>query len=324
MSLGGLTGAGGGSIAGTTAPPSQKQPDTSGLISYARSGQPKTDGGGHTAGRDKSLGDAPTSDTSGLDVPTEKQSEQLRAFDVVKGRPILAQRQQGDRQSGDASPLGGIGEIKLDGTKSSEPRQKICADISGSDSPPCVQVKGGEKLSDEDKKAIAKAYHDFIVKNDGADISQHGAVTYGFSDEDTAKVRVASQFIGANLPEGWRNTRIHAGPEGEVGLSSGQAGTTEWARLEGDPPEGEYIIKINMDWGDHRTNPSGLARTMIHESMHRRDNGGWIFGHSDAHRQLDANARAKLQEYGLGGGGCSPVGGGFWGLIPPDYPGCSK
>ncbi|MEM7042721.1 MAG: hypothetical protein AAF543_07910 [Pseudomonadota bacterium] len=293
-------------------------------ISYAHGGSPRSDTPRPGANDDRPGASAASGNDAGVDAPSEEQSRKLQEFDAMRGRPMLAQRQHDDGQSGNAKPSEGAKKAKLDGAQSSEPRQKICADVSGAGDPPCVLVKGGEKLSDDDKKAIAKAYHDFIVKNDGADISQHGAVTYGFSDEDTAKVRVASQFIGANLPEGWRNTRIHAGPGGEVGLPSGQAGRTDWQKLAGDPPEETYIIKINMDWGDHRTNPSGLARTMIHESMHRRDNGGWIFGHNDAHRQLDANARAKLQEYGLGGGGCLPVGGGFWGLIPHDYPGCSK
>lgn len=43
MAAGGLTGAGGGSIAGAAPPPLQKQPDGASLISYAQAGAPKPD-----------------------------------------------------------------------------------------------------------------------------------------------------------------------------------------------------------------------------------------------------------------------------------------
>lgn len=100
MSLGGLTGAGGGSIAGTAPPPSQKQPGISDLISYAQSGPAKTDGGKQSAGSDKFDRGTPTSNDSGLDVPTEKQSQELRAFDAMQGRPRLGDERHGDGQKG--------------------------------------------------------------------------------------------------------------------------------------------------------------------------------------------------------------------------------
>ncbi|MEM9627699.1 MAG: hypothetical protein AAGA21_15795 [Pseudomonadota bacterium] len=100
MSLGGLTGAGGGTIMGTPASPSRKQPDTSDLVSSARSGLPNGDGGKLGAGSDKADRDRPSSDRSGLDVPTEKQSQELRAFDAVQGRPSLGDEQPGGGQEG--------------------------------------------------------------------------------------------------------------------------------------------------------------------------------------------------------------------------------
>ncbi|MGI9418329.1 MAG: polymorphic toxin type 17 domain-containing protein [Geminicoccaceae bacterium] len=86
MFLGGLTGASGGSIAGTAPPPSQKQPDLADLSSYARSGPTKTDGDKQSAGNGRPDGDWSTGSDSGLDVPTDEQSRRLQDFDAVRGR----------------------------------------------------------------------------------------------------------------------------------------------------------------------------------------------------------------------------------------------
>ena len=334
MSTGGLTGAGGGSIAGATPPPSTKQPDSASLISYAQASLPKSEGAKREGG-----GKADTDTKAGGDglAQSEEQSQKLQDFDAVKGRRPLADSdpntgqgkvllaQSGNsKQDPEAVSSKGAPDVELGGKQSTEPRQEICAKVSGTGEAPCVQVRGGEALSDKDKEALASAYRDFIVKNDGADLSEHSADVIGYTKEDAAKVRVASQFIGANLPDGWRNTRIIAGSGDDLRMSSDTAGNTEWQKIATDDPPELYIVKINMDWGDHRTNPSGLARTMIHESLHRHDEGGWVTVVNEKHRALDTEARNRLQDYGLGAGGCLPVGEFLWGLLPPTYPGCSK
>jgi hypothetical protein len=86
------------------------------------------------------------------------------------------------------------------------------------------------------------------------------------------------------------------------------------------PPEGMYQMILNMEWKNHRTNPSELARTMFHEWLHRRDEMGMGLG-GVGHRALDAEARRRLKAYGLGAGGCSSVG--DIPLFGPAYPGCN-
>ena len=93
MSAGGLTGAGGGSLAGTTPPPLAKQPDGASLISYVQASSPRPDGA------------AKTDRNGGSWVQTEEQSQKLRAFDDFQGRPNLG--------AGDRDPSSDQGTVRL-------------------------------------------------------------------------------------------------------------------------------------------------------------------------------------------------------------------
>jgi hypothetical protein len=69
-----------------------------------------------------------------------------------------------------------------------------------------------------------------------------------------------------------------------------------------------YDLIVNMEYGKNRSNPSDLARALILEFLHRRDQLGPMFSINDAHIALDNRAKSMLMESGLGGGGCSSVG----------------
>jgi hypothetical protein len=73
-----------------------------------------------------------------------------------------------------------------------------------------------------------------------------------------------------------------------------------------------------MGFADHRTNPSSVARTLIHERIHST-RGNFDNSYAGESR-IDAAARSYLKGWGLGRGGCPAVGGyfGYW----PDQPGC--
>ncbi|MEQ1709496.1 MAG: RHS repeat-associated core domain-containing protein [Terricaulis sp.] len=201
---------------------------------------------------------------------------------------------------------------------------EVCATPTGSRIPRCVNVDGNGNGDSSDVdltpaqiRMLAAAFREFIYLNDEADLKYRGAtIGYGFSLLDENLVRAVSQFIGANLRRGgWGDTVIYGGNY----LGRDVAGQAHWERQR-EVGRGVYSIKLNMNWGDHRTNPSGLARTMIHEYLHRRDNMGMEFRNSPVHQAIDAEARRRLVIYGLAGGGCAPVGG-HW-PFPPSYPGC--
>jgi len=83
-------------------------------------------------------------------------------------------------------------------------------------------------------------------------------------------------------------------------------------------------VTLYMSFGQHRTNGSELARTLVHERLHFPDELGPTGGTRATadHVALDEHAKSNLRTWGLDGGGCSSVGGGFWGLILPSFTGC--
>lgn len=100
MAADGLTGAGGGSIAGTAPPPLQKQPDSALLASYAKAGAPKPDVPKREGGGDKAGADAKAGHLGDGWAQSEEQSRKLQDFDAVKGRPSLGDERRGDGQEG--------------------------------------------------------------------------------------------------------------------------------------------------------------------------------------------------------------------------------
>jgi len=201
----------------------------------------------------------------------------------------------------------------------------------------CVRIDAGETgLTETQIATIARSFGDFIARNPGADLSKSGTAvitkTIKGSEEDANLVRVVAQFVGHNLPKGWNSeearTVIYVGTAPELKFPNSTSGdfVPVWS-LE-RKPQIEHEIKINMTWKDHRTNPSGIARTLIHEYLHRKDEMGNAGGRSTTpeHLKLDAEARKRLDDYGLGGGGCQPVGDEsiLSGWFVPYFPGCDK
>jgi len=222
-----------------------------------------------------------------------------------------------------------------DPTDKSDPTgmAQVCATATGSRIQSCVGVdaNGDKNTKDEDltpqqKSAFASAFRPFILSHNGADLSGSGAYIWGnacprcdpsliprsgsggFADPNF--VRATSQFVGANLPGGWSKTRLERGDlSGDVlGRMDSETLPARFGRQNT-----RYVMSLNTDWGDMNTNPSELARAMIHEWLHRTDQMGPVFPVDARHLAIDAEARRRLKAYGLDGGGCQPVG---------DYPGC--
>jgi hypothetical protein len=132
-------------------------------------------------------------------------------------------------------------------------------------------------------------------------------------------VRVTSQFVGANLKNGWGNTTIRI----DERLGADNAGRLDYVTNQSHP-NGVYELLINPFFADHRTNPSSIARTLTHEYLHRPDQLGPMPRNNEAHVTLDERAKALISRWGLAGGGCPGAGGRTWfGLFgPPVFSPC--
>jgi RHS repeat-associated protein len=200
---------------------------------------------------------------------------------------------------------------------------RVCAERTGSLVNSCVNVDGNgdgnvrdKDLSKSQIRQFSNAYGGFIAANPNRSIGSDGLSVAG-NNSDASTLRVATQFVGASVPSGWKNTQISINNN----LGSSTAGSTEWFRDRTTSKDGQYSISINMGWKDHRSNPSSLARTLLHEFGHRRDQGGMHTLHNSQHKAIDATARARVNQYGLGGMGCPPVGELIFSWFP-SYPGC--
>jgi hypothetical protein len=211
----------------------------------------------------------------------------------------------------------------------------------------CVLVKDGlddlTYLTDGQKKTFSTAFGTFI-RNASAngktiDVSQYGGrvTTANFINTKQAKsdltfLHVTVQFVGYNVVnrmkslENWKSVTFYATLTGgrtsphrqKMPGDIGAEITCGWD-INRDPQD-HCDVFINMDWGDHRTNPSGLARSIIHEFLHHNKEMGMITGENEKHRMLDQRARVLLREWGLADGGCRAVNESWlWG---PSYPGC--
>jgi hypothetical protein len=199
----------------------------------------------------------------------------------------------------------------------------VCAPVTGRLIDACVGVDGNGDGDFKDKdltsgqiSQFSRAYGGFIATHDHQNISGNGAKVDG-NDLDASTLRVATQFVGSAIPGGWRNQEIRVNND----LDSEEAGRTFWERHLGGPQTGTYWTSINMGFKDHRSNPSSLARTLLHEFGHRFDQEGPVVVLNDQHRNIDAQARWRLNHYGLGAMGCPAVGSSLFGLFN-DYPGC--
>ena len=224
-------------------------------------------------------------------------------------------------------------------------KTKICTQEGTAVS--CVIIRDGldelTRLSDAQKKSFSTAFKTFI-KNASADgkkldISKYGtgvtSADFRTSKQiksDIALLNATTQFVGYNVitrkksRQNWNSVTIYSTFTGgrakpytqPIPASTGGEMQCGWYRDRN--PQNVCSMYINMDWGDHRTNPSGLARTIIHEFLHHEKEMGAIVSVNQKHRKLDQRARAMLREWGLADGGCKPVNESF--LFGPSYPGC--
>lgn len=197
---------------------------------------------------------------------------------------------------------------------------QVCA--GAGDSRACVFVDGNgdgdtsdDDLTEDQIKLLAEAYGAFIAANDGADLGDEGTKVSGGSEADRSLIRAASQFVGANLENGWQNTAIVL-----TNLGAGEAGRMDYLR-NSRYPDGVFLLNINPSEANHGSNPSSVARTLTHEYSHRGAMS--VRGHTRAHRALDDRAKARIKKWGLAGMGCPALGGRTWfGFGPPFYSGC--
>ena len=169
----------------------------------------------------------------------------------------------------------------------------VCADVTGSNIKSCVGVDGNgdgnvkdNDLSKSQIKAFSNAYGGFIANNNSRNISNSGLSVAG-NGTDASTLRVATQFVGASIPGGWKNTEVSINNN----MDSGTAGKMGWYRNASTSRDGMYEMSVNMSFKNHRSNPSSLARTLLHEFGHRRDQGGMVTAQNDQHRAIDTTAR---------------------------------
>ncbi|HYD38680.1 MAG TPA: RHS repeat-associated core domain-containing protein, partial [Allosphingosinicella sp.] len=206
---------------------------------------------------------------------------------------------------------------------------RVCTAVTGRNIDACVSVDadGDGNVRDADLnpaqiRSLGRAFHGFIRDNAGANLSQSGTRTYGdgqATPEQVNYARAIGQFVGHALPHGWLNSEIIVNTR----LGSDTAERTDRVR---DRDGERFLVNVNPTFMDHASNPSSMARSMFHGFGHiidRRIHGNFIYPNSDPrHQGVDTWARRKLMRSGLGGGGCPAVGGGLFGLIGPDFPGC--
>ena len=208
----------------------------------------------------------------------------------------------------------------------------VCTSQIGSAVPVCVGVDANgngrvndRDLSGADKTRLGSAFHGFILNNPGANLARSGAEVTSYSSADgrftgatpqqVNYVRAVSQFVGHTLG-GWGNSSLLVDPRlsGDTGERTDRVGSSGGARFE---------HSINPNFMDHATNPSSLARTMLHGYGHKLDygmHGNFVRSVGDwRHQVIDAWARGRLIRHGLGGGGCPAVDGGWF---TSGYPGC--
>ena len=136
----------------------------------------------------------------------------------------------------------------------------------------------------------------------------------GGTEADRSLIRAASQFVGANLENGWQNNEIIL-----TDLRAGEAGRLDYIHPTSQHPDGMFLLNIDPGEAGHGNNPSSVARTLTHEYLHR--DAFDLYFHNKEHRALDDRAKAYIKKWGLAGMGC-PAYGGRTLLGFPAYSGC--
>ncbi len=203
---------------------------------------------------------------------------------------------------------------------------RVCTIITGSKIPRCVNVDGdGDGSSTDDDlgdltqtqiNRLGDAFHNFIAANAGADLGEFALVVEGGFRMDQVLFRVVSQFVGS-ARGGWGGYDIVIQLTGgflnvpSVDRGFGRTDVVE----RGDETFFAMVFNPNFRSNDvvFRQSPSDIARGIIHEFEHVLGGGRYMRPGTPPHQAIDRRARHLLPLYGLGGGGCQPIG---------PYPGC--
>lgn len=213
---------------------------------------------------------------------------------------------------------------------------RVCAARTGSLIDACVNVDADgdgnsrdNDLSAKDSRNLGRSFSSFIANNNNRDISRFGTAVFsgdnGVTSDDVNYVRATTQFVGAGLASIGLSWTGNIDSSITVRSGTEPAGSTDSGTRRGTGGFSEHFIYI--DGYGHRANASSLARTILHEYGHRRDQGGFVVANNQAHQQIDALARQRLRDFGLDGGGCPSVGGIYvfgYQILAPDYPGCRR
>jgi hypothetical protein len=168
-------------------------------------------------------------------------------------------------------------------------------------------------LTDGQINQLERAFSGFISRNNGRDLKSFGKSVIGSETSDNKNmVRAVTQFVGAAASDAGGQIRQNWAeiPVVRVELPG------QIRSLESIPPWNRPAAFMAREdnsmaftgWYDGRNlfgSPSNIARLMIHETMHRRDD--WttspLLG-PFAHQWLDQDAKSFLQQQGLAGEGC--------------------
>lgn len=191
----------------------------------------------------------------------------------------------------------------------------VCTTTTGSRIRRCVEVDGDgdgnvqeNDLTPQQERALASAFHGFILDNDERDLTPYGKEVRGTgTPNEFTMIRAVSQFVGAVMTEGQAWARVqYISISSDVGFVANAGGQFDigWQPVAQVALSSGRIEITGYRGGFFNPNvfnsPSNLARILIHESLH------FVFGSVpwDLHLRLDRNARTILRTHNLDGGGC--------------------
>lgn len=174
---------------------------------------------------------------------------------------------------------------------------------------------------------FARDFRNFIIKNNGADLSSSGAqITNGgdASSNEVTTARVTSQFVGfAIYNAGWQQVssiKVHGdkGTFGYVNDPSICGGGSAPACVNFKSGDITITGQRATSFSGTSFQPSHLARLFIHETLELKRGSGFGADQRWQHIGLDQRAIEILKRNGLDGGGCPGSGS----ILSKGFDGC--